>query len=524
MKRMMIHGMTAAIALVLLVVLPGAAQSAQAAAADFTFQRVIDQAKQLAGERYVPPAPLPDLLRNMTYDEWRTIRQRRGKAYWHAQKLPFELQFFHPGFVYDRTVKMNAVTPTGVVPIVAERSWFDYGGLPQSPQIPEQVGLAGFRVHTAIKTTNYLDEFLVFLGGSYLRAVGKDDAYGLSARGLALDTASPHGEEFPWFREFWIVQPKPTDSALTIFALLDSQRVTGAYRYNVVPGQNTIINVSSHLFFREAVDKLGIAPLTSMYFFGENNPLPGIDDFRPEVHDSDGLLIHFGSGEWLWRPLSNGRLLQVNGFKGLSFKGFGLLQRDKNFDHYQDLEARYEKRPGLWIEPLSEWGPGRVELIQIPTKDEIHDNVVAFFVPDVAPQAGSELQFDYRMWWGGGSKIDSPGTRVVATRIGREEDASRYRFVIDFTGADLKRLSDDQPVEAVVSAGAGGRVVIQTVQKNPLDHSWRLVFVLATEPKTALDKVLPDNGRGIEVRAFLKNGPDVISETWSYLLGKKGGQ
>lgn len=505
------------------------------------FAQIQQQAESLAATEYRPPEPLDPLLRDLDYDDWRNIRLRPEHVVWRAEKLPYELQFFHPGFVYDRTVTIRVIDDTGSQTLKAGRERFDYGGLATSPQIPLDVGFAGFRVHTAIKTPEYLDEFLVFLGGSYLRAVGQNHTYGLSARGLALDTAAPEGEEFPWFREFWVVKPKaPAVSKKTkgkggkaakkaaakvepleIYALLDSPRVTGAYKFVAHPGDETVLDVSFRLFFRQPVTKVGIGPLTSMYFFGENDRSHGAQDFRPEVHDSDGLQIHFGTGEWLWRPLRNPRTLQVNSFKALGLKGFGLMQRDQDFRNYEDLEAHYQSRPSAWVEPMGDWGDGHVELVQIPTKEEIHDNVVAYWVPAVPPQAGDSWSYQYRLRWNRAEQVVPTGGRVVSTRVGYGNLENVRRFVIDFAGPLLDQLPDDAELTAVVDAGSGARVLESIVQRNPHTGGWRLVFELEYEAVSTLQQVLPEKTPPVELRAFLKQGPDVVTETWSYALARK---
>jgi periplasmic glucans biosynthesis protein len=487
----------------------------------FAFADVENQARQMAQQMYVFPEKVPDILTKLTYDEWRSIRLKQDKVLWVTDKTPFQLQFFHPGLFYDRTVDINIIESGKVVPLAGQRDWYEYGGLEQAPQFPDNIGIAGFRLHMPIKSPKYFDEFLVFLGASYLRAVGKENTYGLSARGLALDTAGSEGEEFPWFREFWIVKPQPKDKSLTLYALLDSPRVTGAFQYRVIPGVETVLEVTSKLFFRADIDKVGIAPLTSMYFYGENNREPGVRDFRPEVHDSDGLQIQFGSGEWHWRPLNNPRLLQLNSFKAQGIKGFGLMQRDLKFESYEDLEAIYHQRPSLWIEPLSDWGGGHVELVQIPTRSEVHDNIVAFWVPQIPAKAGDTWQFDYRMRWGDATMVLPPGAHVLATRIGDVDNSQARRFVIDFDGDQLRKLPDTTTLDAVVTASAGGRIENVNIQKNPYNLSWRLFFEVVLEPVTTMEKMLPDKGQTIELRAFLKQGADVLSETWSYSLNRK---
>ena len=220
---------------------------------------------------------------------------------------------------------------------------------------------------------------VTFLGASYFRGLAKGQKYGLSARGLAINTAEMIGEEFPIFKEFWLQKPKTKDKVITLYALLDSKSVSGAYRFEIIPGANTIMNIEAHLFPRENIQKIGIAPLTSMFLFGENNK-NDFDDFRLEVHDSDGLLVHNGHGEWLWRPLDNSKKLRISSFVDNGVKGFGLLQRDRDLSNYQDFEANYQSRPSAWVEPLENWNDGYVQLVEIPSRQEIHDNIVAYWV------------------------------------------------------------------------------------------------------------------------------------------------
>jgi glucans biosynthesis protein len=406
---------------------------------------------------------------------------------------------------------VNAVDAEGVEKVAFSPTLFDYGRNDFASRVPQDLGFAGFRVHFPIKKPDYKDEAIVFLGASYFRAVGRDHAYGLSARGVAVDTALPTGEEFPWFKEFWLVRPAPQARELELYALLDSPRLTGAYRFVVHPGEQTLVDVECRLFLREAVGKLGIAPLTSMFFYGENT-LEQPVDFRPEVHDSDGLLLHDGGGEWIWRPLENPRTLSVSSFRLSSPRGFGLVQRDRDFDHYQDLETRQETRPSVWIAPSGDWGGGAVELVEIPTQQDIHDNVVAFWVPERAPEpAGGPFQFAYRMSWYSDDPLRPPGGRTVGTRRDRGTQGDAYRFVVDFVGKGLESLPTETVLRGVVSAratgGEPGEILEQIVVQNPVTRGWRLTF-----------QVRPRGSDPLELRAFLQHGEDTLTETWSYLL------
>jgi glucans biosynthesis protein len=484
--------------------------SVDEARAAFGLDDVGERAKKLAASNYnEPKGQVPDWLLKLSYDQWRDIRFRRDEALWRAKKLPFQVQFFHPGLYYDRTVKMNVVEPSGVKPVRFSPNVFDYGKNDFASRVPQDLGFAGFRVHAPIKTKDYFDEVIVFLGATYFRAVGRDEVFGLSARGLAVDTAESRGEEFPWFKEFWLVQPAPGAKELTLYALLDSPSLTGAYRFTVNPGDQTVVKVEGRLYLRREVQKLGIAPLTSMFFHGENTR-QHFDDFRPEVHDTDGLLLHFGSGEWLWRPNDNPRSLNVSGLQTENPKGFGLLQRDRNFDHYQDLETQQHHRPSVWIAPDGNWGAGRVEVVEIPTNADINDNVVTYWVPKQAGKPGEPFAFAYTMSWYGEDPSRPPGGRTFSTRRDTGRIDGAQRFVIDFAGGKLKDIPADRVLRGVVTVVGGGDVaelLDQHVVKNPEIGGWRLSFHIRPKTRDA-----------IELRAFLEEGGEVLTETWSYQI------
>lgn len=499
-----------------------------AAAADFSYNTVIDLAQELSQTPYTEPQPLPEQFDQLNYDTWRDIRFKPEEAIWQSKKLPFEMQLFHPGFLYKSPVTINIVDGGEARELNATKDMFTYGGnRTLAENLPAEVGAAGFRIHSPINTRKYYDEFLVFLGASYFRAVGKKQQYGLSARGLAVNTALSEGEEFPWFRKFWVLKPGPRDKDLIVYALLDSQSLTGAYAFRIWPGETTQIDVAARIFLRNPVKKLGLAPLTSMFFYGENSLPSSRMDWRPEVHDSDGLLVHLAGGEWLWRPLQNLRVLQLSSFEAPDVQGFGLMQRDRDFHSYEDLEARYEQRPCLWIEPLGAWGEGRMELVQIPSEQEIHDNIVAYWSPNTLPPAGEPLAIEYRMRWHGEPEKLSPGAYVTATRVGRilkngengdDVGGDDFRFVVDFEGAPLAKLDPDTELSAEVDVGQGAELLEQQVYHNPATKGWRLSFKVRFAGKTALERMLPDKEGPVELRAFLRRKNDVLSETWSYVF------
>jgi periplasmic glucans biosynthesis protein len=478
--------------------------------AAFGFADVAQRALALSASSYEAPEKPPKDLADLTYDQYRDIRFRPDRAWWRSTKLPFELQFFHTGFNYGAAVRINEVTPGGVQEIRFSPAQFDYGHNTLDPGKLRGGGFAGFRVHYPLNAPQYKDEVLVFLGASYFRALGKHQRYGLSARGLAVDTALLSGEEFPRFREFWIERPDPQAKELRILALLDSPRVTGAYRFILIPGANTAIEVHARVYLRENITKLALAPLTSMYFHGENQPPPR-EDYRPEVHDSDGLAIQSGTGEWIWRPLVDPKRLLVTSFAMNNPQGFGLQQRDRDFASYEDLEAHYEMRPSAWVAPRGNWGAGRVELVQIPTPDETNDNIVAYWVPSEPPGPRQPYEFEYVLSWQRDSESRPPLSWVTQTRRGygpaRKADES-IQYHLDFDGPALHKLDAAAKIEGVVTADANAQQIVTNLYHNDVTGGYRL----------ALQFKRVDEKKPVEIRAYLRNGTNVLSETWSYVL------
>lgn len=479
-------------------------------AAAFDLNDVARRAVELAARPYDDAADrVPQWMLDMTYDQWRDIRFRPERALWRDTALPFHVQFFHPGLYFPHSVRINVVGPEGIEPVRFSTELFDYGKNDFSSKIPGDLGFAGFRIHHPINRPDYFDEVIVFLGASYFRAVARGQVYGLSARGIAVDTVASRPEEFPFFREFWLLRPVAEAPQMIILALLDGPSLTGAYRFEVVPGEQTVVRVECRLYLRRAVEKLGIAPLTSMFFHGEDKVRPVVD-YRPEVHDSDGLLLSFAGGEWLWRPLQNPLSTQVNTFTMESPKGFGLLQRDRNFDHHQDLETRTDLRPSVWIETHGDWGKGHVELLQLPTDTDIHDNIVSYWVPAAQPPPAEPLSFAYTMYWYGDHPQRPPGGRCTATRRDFGTKKGSHRFVLDFEGDALRALGADRPPAARVTIAGGdssARLFDEHITKNPVTGGWRLAF-----------QVKPKSAAPVELRAFLERDGSALTETWSYTL------
>ncbi|MBL0422797.1 glucan biosynthesis protein G [Ramlibacter sp. AW1] len=483
----------------------------------FHFDELTRIARERAAAPYVEPSSqLPPTLAALDYDGLRDIRFRPARALWRDAGSPFEAMFFHLGKYAPQPVLVNEVAPDGTVRHLPYlRTDFDYGRNAVDPDSWGDLGFAGFRVHYPLNNDAYKDELVVFLGASYFRALGAGQQYGLSARGLALDTVGGSGEEFPRFSEFWLERPAPGAKELVIHALLESPRATGAYRFVLQPGSSTALQVRARVFLRQGVPPvatLGIAPLTSMYLFGENQPRAR--DFRPEVHDSDGLMVATTGGEWLWRPLVHPKSVLVNSFQVDGLRGFGLMQRDRQFANYEDVEARYERRPSAWVRPLGDWGPGRVELVQLPIPDETHDNVVAYWVPERLPAPGEPLDLAYELSWQGDDQQRPPSGWAVQSRqgFGYVRDAAavagQTQFLVDFTGPSLAALGPEAPVRPVASADANGLIEEQNAYFNPATRTWRMQLRVR-----AIDPAQP-----IELRAFLQHGNDSLTETWTHII------
>ena len=474
----------------------------------FDANTVVEMARRAAASEFAPrkldgsPA-----LQQLNYDQYRDIRFNADAGIWRNEQVPFRIELLPAGFLFQSPVKVSTVEDGYATDIVGEPSMFSLGPHVEKLLANQTLPLSGFRLRTRINSRSVWDEFAVFQGASYFRAVGRGMGYGLSARGLAIHTAHPMGEEFPLFTQFWIERPSANASSVVAYALLDSQSTTGGYRFTITPGPETAMDVDVTLFPRVPLDSIGIAPLTSMFLFDESERTR-IDDFRDEVHDSDGLLIVLASGERVWRPLRNPTQLQVSSFTYEAPKAFGLIQRSRRASDYQDLEAHYELRPSVWIEPTSQWGAGAVQLVEIPSNSETNDNVVAFWRPHDTLPAGKPWHISYRLRWTTQPKLTPAMAKASATRTGPSFDGKRRIFVIEFTGTG--RAIEGLKLDAGTSAGKLSNLVLQP---NPLTKGVRASFELD-----------PGNADVVELRLRLlrsdpsgnAGGDRPVSETWLY--------
>jgi glucans biosynthesis protein len=470
----------------------------------FSSGDVQKQARVLAADKFVPPKnDVPKQVQDLGFEQFRDIRFKRERAIWISEGVPFLIELFHRGFIFKDPAVLYIVADGTARRVAYSSDLFTFGPSVQPPPEGTMTDFSGFRILTPINRAEAFDEFAVFQGASYFRAVAKGQGYGLSARGLAINTGAREGEEFPFFRAFWIERPQPEARVIVVHALLDSVSTTGAYRFTIRPGDPTVIDVEMTLYPRVELKLVGLAPLTSLFVFGPNDRV-GVDDFRTAVHDSDGLAIWNGKGEWLWRPLINPETLQISEFIDDNPRGFGLIQRHRSFANYHDLEAQYERRPSVWIETIGYWGSGAVQLVEIPSKTDYHDNIVAFWRPSQPLPAQSEDRRAYRLHWCWTPPATPSLATTADTRVGAGPDKGTRLFVIDFVGGRLAELTPEAPVKMDVTTTAG-TVKPPAVRPNAATNGWRVRFVLD-----------PAGAKLCDMRGLLKLGGEPLAEVWSY--------
>lgn len=461
------------------------------------WDQICAEARSAASRPYVEPADdLPDPLKQLNYDTYRLIQYRRERQLWRGTAQPFRIEFYHRGYLFAQRVELWQVEPgrPQAVPFTADL--FDYHGHLDARQLPSDLGFAGFRVLYPLNRPDKHDELISFLGGSYFRALGEGHVYGASARGLAINTEPVGHEEFPAFTRFWIEHPGEGAAHITILALMESLSITGAFRFEVHPGKRTAVDVRARLFSRRDIRLLGVAPVTSMFLFDEST-IRRSGDSRPEVHDSDGLLVAGSEGQRIWRPLCNPPRPAVSRYALEGIRGFGLLQRDRRFEHYQDREAHYHHRPSIWIEPRGNWGAGCVELIELPSDQEGFDNITAFWVSAARMSAGEEREFEYRLW-----VCDGPPPARDLAGVRRTRWTSRHDGAVDFQ-IEFAPAAGTAPEYKVLASR--GTVTGRHLHPHPRAGSWQLSF-----------RIHPEGSSPIELTACLCRGQETISETWSY--------
>lgn len=512
------------------------------AEAAFSFTRVETEAKRLAAAPFAPPEQVPDFLRALSWGQWNAIRYHaeNGKNLGIANS-PFSLRFLHPGFIFTQIVPINIITADGIHPVPFVPELFEVDDEDLAAKLRQaRLGYAGFNLMYAGTTADADDDdgTLGLMGSAHFQFRGRKARFGGDARPVALDTAVPSGELHPFFREYWLRQPENGEEKFVIYALMDSPEMTGAVEMTVTLGTARILDVRATFFKRDGVAwpvKIGLAPATGMFMFSEATG-GDIFDYRPEVHKCDGLLMAAGGDDWHWVPLKNPQRLAIGSFNLNHPRGFGLLQRDTAFDHYQDLYNRYERCTSVWIEPKGDWGAGRIELVEIPTDKDYQPNIMAYWIAGensplwrgsngregaAADDGDAPVSLEYRMYWlPPNAPLHEVGT-VQATRIARSPDAASVMFVVDFAGEVLDQLPADIGLTSVVDAPREAPLLDKTLVKNEVTGGWRLVMTFGLPQGGVLEKLLTarDGPTPLQFSAYLKRGEnlaDVLTEKWVY--------
>ncbi|MGX2040428.1 glucan biosynthesis protein [Methylocaldum sp. MU1018] len=477
----------------------------------FSYDALVERARLLAKSPYKPPErPMPDVVARIDYEEWGKIRFNTDRALFADGPEVYPATFFFLGQFFQKPVKMYAVEGGKARRIVCSNSLFDIPKSSVAYKLADKLGFAGFRLQESRNRPDWrTQDWIAFLGGCYFRAIGALNQYGLSARGVSIDCAEPTPEEFPDFTEFYIQGALKESDPVMVYALLEGPSIAGAYRFAIWRTEGVVQEVEAALFLRKDVQRLGLAPLTSMYWFSESEKRR-MEDWRPEVHDSDGLAIWSGSGERIWRPLINQPFAVTSSFVDDNPKGFGLLQRDRAFENYLD-GVNYERRPSLWVEPLDSWGPGSVQLVELPTDDEIHDNINAYWRPAEPARAGASYRLRYRLTWLADEPYPPAVARCVATRIGRGGQPGKprpkgvYKFTVEFAGESLDPLWGDTVKAAPVVTASRGEIQGAFIEPIPGTRRWRAIF-----------DVIPGTTDPVELRLFIQGNGDALTETWLY--------
>lgn len=470
--------------------------------AAFSTDALVEQAKALASAGYeAPKGFLPNGFSDLPQDVFRTIRMKPDRALWQDENRGFALDLLPGGFIYRSPIRVAVIEDDVVRMLPDDADWFDFGKAPKPPA-DKPFPLSGFTARTALDRPEELRDFLTFQGATIFRAIARGQIFGASARGLAIDVGEPNGEEFPLFRTLWIERPAPGANGLVVHALLDSRRTTGAYRFTIRPGEITVVDVELTLFPREALGHVGVAPMTSMFLFGPNDRV-GVDDVRGQVHRADGLQMWTGNDEWVWRPLANPSDLQISVFGDRNPKGFGLLQRQRGFQPYNDLGRRYDRMPSVWVQPIGDWGEGQFQLLEIPTDTDINENVVAYWRPKDPIQPGGPFSMAYRMQWCWSPPDRAAGAIVVNTSSG-SAGGRRRRFLVDFAGDAVADPTRAGAIKPNVSTSKGEIRDVSGLA-NPEIKGYRVSFTLD-----------PGNEDLCELRLVLEGDQGRIGETWLY--------
>ncbi|MFD1331389.1 glucan biosynthesis protein [Methylopila musalis] len=470
--------------------------------APFSREALDETARLLATRPFEAPASqLPNGYADLAQDVFRSIKTAPGRSIWSQDNRGVTVDPLPGGWIYRSPVRVSLIEDGKVRPVPNDTSWFDFGRAPPPPA-DKPFPFSGLSASAGIDAAGQLREFAQFQGGAIFRALARGQVFGASARGLAIDTGEPNGEEFPLFRALWVERPQAAANTLEIYALLDSRRVTGAYRLTLRPGEITVVDVEFTLFPREDLGHVGVAPMTSTFYFGPNDRV-GVDDVRGRAHRSEGLQIWNGGGEWIWRPLSNPTELQISVFTDKNPRGFGLLQRQRAFAAYNDLGRRYDRMPSAWVEPIGDWDDGQFQLLEIPTESDVNENIYCYWRPKAPLKAGERFSRAYRLHWCW-TPPDRPASAVCAGSYCGSAGGRRRRFVVDFVGDAVADPARADQIRPMVSATVG-QIRDPKGRHNPEIKGYRVTFDLD-----------PGNDELSELRMVLEADGKPVSETWLY--------
>lgn len=490
------------------------AQEADAGGGGFGFERVRSLASARAAKPYMErKSNLAQFWKTLPGKDFDTITFEQDKALWREQKLGYALEFLHPGPANSYPMALAEIIDGAPQEIMWQSSLYNYRGIKLPAEVDHPENYAGVKIVIPVDDSKSLGPVAIFDSACQLRCTAPHLQFGLSALGIAINPGSAENEEFPRFERIWMERPIVGSKAMNFYALLDGRSVVGAYRFRLIPGRSTVLEVEAEITLRKPVTRLGLAPLASMFWFSEfTQPHPL--DYRPEVHQSDGLLIHISAGEAQWHPLDNGNAMRFSKIPLDKFIGFGLIQRDREFKSYQDLGAHFHLRPSAYVEPVGSWPAGSVQLIELPTKDSHDDNVTAYWEPTKHPKPGQPLKIGYRIHWlgemgvGGLSKVVS-SRRTQSIFDPSEKRTASTRYYVDF--AQLSNPQDEAgEVVLAVEVGNGGKLKEKSMQRNPNTGGWRAEFLVTN----------PDDAAQCEMNCRLIAAGRPVSETWTYLWKK----
>ena len=407
--------------------LPRAAY-AQTQAAPFSWERLISRAQRLARAPFAETPAHPGAAK-IDYTALHEARFREERTLWGDLPGDTGIRFFPLSATAPQPVEIAIIERGRATPLRYDPAMFDAPAGNPVTALPPGAGFAGFRIMNAARDGDWLS----YLGASYFRAPSPQKQFGLSARAVAINTSIQGREEFPRFTHFWLERIGP--SSVTIFALLDGASITGAFRFvSRLDKDGVRQDVTAALFPRRAIPELGLMPMTSMFWYDQANRTVGTD-WRPEIHDSDLLSIASADGTAHARPIVNPTAPMVSAFAERDPKGFGLLQRDRDFDHYQDDGVFYDRRPTLWATPARPLGAGEVRLYAFPTDSEYTDNLAAYWTPAAAPVPGKRIDLSYKLDWTADRSPAATSMAIVENVWrGRGDQPDIARLVVDFAG------------------------------------------------------------------------------------------